>query len=98
MKLRVILRPVAEAEFDDAFDWYEALRKGMGRRYATAVRRVLSGIASQPRRHGILLSDVRKAIVKGFPYTIFYRHLPDHIDVLAVFHTSRDPSEWWTRV
>jgi plasmid stabilization system protein ParE len=41
--------------------------------------------------------DVRKAVVNGFPYCLYYREEPSQVRVLAVFHTSRDPSIWQSR-
>ncbi len=61
------------------------------------VRRVIDRISTHPELHGIVLKDIRRAAVRRFPYSIFYRVTPARIDVLAVFHDSRDPSEWQRR-
>lgn len=37
---------------------------------------------------------VRRALVKRFPYLIFYLLTPDRIVVLAILHTSRNPANW----
>jgi toxin ParE1/3/4 len=97
MSLRIILRAEAEAEFDEAFDFYEARRAGLGPEFMAAVQKVLDTIAVSPRIHAIVFNDVRKGIVRGFPFCIFYRVLTDSIDVLAVFHTSRNPKLWQRR-
>jgi hypothetical protein len=44
----VILRRLAQAEFDDAADWYEQRRAGRGAVFTAAVRQVLSNIANAP--------------------------------------------------
>jgi len=97
MSLRVILRQTARAEFDEAGDWYEQRRQGLGARFATAVQRVFDHISVQPLMHGVVLRDIRKAIVRGFPYCVYYRVRPGSIVVLSVFHTSGDPSVWQVR-
>jgi hypothetical protein len=33
--------------------------------------------------------DVRRAVVRGFPDVVFYRHRPERIDVLRVLHAAR---------
>lgn len=43
-----ILRRIAQAEFDDAADWYEERRTGQGAAFTAAVRQVLMGLGSQP--------------------------------------------------
>ena len=50
-----------------------------------------------PGMHVAVFGDVRKAIVARFPYCVFYREEPSCVRVLAVFHTSRDPSIWQSR-
>ncbi len=37
-------------------------------------------------------------MVSQFPYVIYFRDLPQRIQVLAVLHTSRDPDVWRSRI
>jgi plasmid stabilization system protein ParE len=97
MSLPVILRPEARKEYDSAFDYYESQRAGLGPAFAARVQAVISRIGRNPKMHGIARGEVRKAVVKKFPYCIYYRELADRVEVIAVFHTSRDPSVWQER-
>jgi plasmid stabilization system protein ParE len=54
-------------------------------------------VAGLPQLHAAVFGDVRKAVVKGFPYCVYYREEPAQVRVLAVFHTSRDPNIWQSR-
>lgn len=92
MSLPVILRPEAREEYDNAFDYYEAQRAGLGPAFASRVQAVLSRIGKNPKMHGTVCGAIRKAVVKKFPYCIYYRELADRVEVIAVFHTSRDPA------
>ena len=38
-----------------------------------------------------------RLLVIGFPYCVYYREEPGRVLVLAVFHTSRDPTVWQSR-
>jgi plasmid stabilization system protein ParE len=98
VSLPVALRAEAQAEFDDAFDWYEARRPGLGVAFAAQVRDVFNQIAANPRLHAMVFADVRKAVVPRFPYCVYYRVEPTRIRVLSVFHSRRDPSIWQGRV
>ena len=98
MSLPVVLRAEAEAEFDEAFDWYDSQRVGLGPAFAAEVQRVLDGIAANPLMHRTVLADVRKAVVRRFPYCVFYRPHADRVEVIAVFHSRRNPSVWQGRV
>jgi plasmid stabilization system protein ParE len=93
----VVFRTEAEAEFDEAFDWYDARRIGLGAAFAIQVQITLDAIAANPLMHGVVLADIRKAVVKRFPNSVFYRPHHDRIEVVAVFHSSRDPSVWHGR-
>lgn len=98
MTLPVVLRAEAEAEFDGAFDWHETQRRGLGLAFTAEVQRVFDRIAANPLMHGTILADIRKAVVWRFPYCVFYRPHSDRVEVIAVFHTSRDPSIWQGRM
>ncbi len=97
MKTPVILRRLAKAEFGDAADWYEGRQPGRGAAFTAAVRQTLADIGSRPEAHPEVYDDVREALVSRYPYAIYDRPGPGRITVLAVFHTSRDPSEWQSR-
>jgi len=98
VRLPVVLRGVAEAEFDEAFDWYDGRRPGLAHEFAAEVQRVFDRIAANPQMHGVVFADVRKGVVHRFPYCVLYRPHPDRVEVIAVFHTSRDPSIWQSRI
>ncbi len=98
MKLPVVFRDEAQCEFDEAFDWYDARRVGLGPAFVAAVEAVLDAVAAQPLVHATCFADIRKAVVRRFPYCVYYRPRDDRLEVVAVFHTSRDPAIWQARV
>ncbi|MGI9177663.1 MAG: type II toxin-antitoxin system RelE/ParE family toxin [Pirellulales bacterium] len=97
MSLPVVLRHQAAEELLAACDYLEAQRPGLSARLMGEVRRVLERIATHPELHATVLKDVRRAAVKRFSYSVFYRQTRDAIEVLAVFHDSRDPAGWQSR-
>jgi plasmid stabilization system protein ParE len=62
------------------------------------VRDVLRRIAANPKLHAAVHQDVRKATVAQFPFVVLYREDQGEVVVVAVFHTSRDPADWQSRV
>jgi len=40
---------------------------------------------------------IRQAVVRRFPYVVLFVEYSDYVEVLAVFHTSRDPKQWQGR-
>jgi plasmid stabilization system protein ParE len=94
MSLTIRLLPEAKAEFDDAADWYERRRIGLGQSFIACVRRTLDRISANPQLYAPVYGSVRKASVSRFPYVILYREELGDVIVISVFHTSRDPSIW----
>jgi toxin ParE1/3/4 len=98
MKLPLDFRRAAQRDFDEAFDWYEAQRHGLGVRFAQAVQKELDLIADQPLVHGLIHSEVRCGLVSRFPYGVYYRVKPDRIEIIAILHGRRDPQTWLARL
>jgi plasmid stabilization system protein ParE len=66
MSVPVVLRRLAQAEFDDAADWYESRRAGRGAAFTAAVRQVLTAIGAQPDTYPEVYDEIREAPVSGF--------------------------------
>lgn len=94
MSSPIVLRDEAQAEFDEAFDWYESKRAGLGSEFVAEIQKVFDRIAVTPLLHRAVLADIRKAVVRRFPYCVYYRPHDDRVEVIAVFHTRRDPTVW----
>lgn len=98
MSFPIRFLPEAKAEFDAGSDWYEQQRVGLGVDFIARVREVLTRLAVNPSLHAAVYGDVRKAVVRQFPYVVLYREDAGEVVVIAVFHTARDPSIWQARV
>ncbi len=93
----VIVRPQAEAELHEAYDWYETQRPGLGEEFLLCVDACMAAIHHNPRLYPPIHGDVRRALMRRFPYGVFYVLGDEAITVLAVFHLSRDPRRWQQR-
>lgn len=93
MSVPVVLRQRAAEELLAACEYLEGRQSGLGSRLLTEVKRVVERVATHPELHGKVLGDVRRAAVRRFSYSVFYRPLIDRIEVLAVFHDSRNPPD-----
>lgn len=98
MSLPVRLLPEARAEYDAAADWDELQQAGLGVDFVARVRQVFTRIAANPKLHAKVYQEVRKAVVARFPYVVLYQEEPGEVLVISVFHTSRDPKDWQSRV
>jgi toxin ParE1/3/4 len=95
--LRLTLRPIASAEMQEAFVWYEERRRGLGQRFIEAVQETLSAIEANPQHYPRARGEIRRAAIRRFPYAILYLAEPDATVVLACFHSRRDPRGWQSR-
>ena len=91
------LRPAARAEIQIAFEWYEEQRPGLGEEFLAVLRESLAAVEEAPFRYPVIRKDVRRALMRRFPYSILYLAEPDATVVLACFHGSRNPQEWHRR-
>jgi len=87
----------ARLELRESVDWYEAKKSGLGESFYSQVEDVVTFISKQPLTHQVVFKDLRKALVSNFPFVIFYRQLLRGIEVISIFHTSRNPSIWKNR-
>jgi len=93
MKRGLVLRRVEEREFGDAVAWYEGEREGLGRKFRAAIEEYLQRIADDPEMFPEVRGEVRRAVVRRFPFVIHFRIEQKRIVILSVFHTSRDPKQ-----
>jgi plasmid stabilization system protein ParE len=89
---RLVLRPQAAAELLDARDWYEEQRPGLGGAFATEVDRVLARIVGAPLAYARVQGETRRALVRRFPYAIYFHAMSDEIVVLWRHRQSTTPS------
>jgi plasmid stabilization system protein ParE len=94
---RVIFTQAARAELIEAQDWYEREAPGLGRRLRQAIDALAERMSNGPRQFPVLYKNVRRALLRRFPYALFFVIDDDTLLVIACFHASRDPSHWHRR-
>lgn len=94
MSRSLVFRWQAREEFLAAGEWYERERPGLGGAFLVEVDRALKLILDHPDAFSEMLDGVRKAVVKRFPYCLYFRVRGSVVVVLAVFHSARNPAIW----
>ncbi len=95
---RVILRPAAAADIEQAYEWYEQQRPGLGNEFLTAIQSTIDRVVAQPEAFAVIHRTTRRALVpQRFPYGLFYRTYGETIVVVACMHAKRDPRRWQRR-
>jgi plasmid stabilization system protein ParE len=90
--------PEAEFELNEAIEWYAHKQFGLDTEFMRCIDEAISKIQRNPKLFPIALKNSRKALVKRFPFTIYYEHKNNAIMILAVFHVRRNPKDWQKRI
>ncbi len=98
MSYEIIVRPEAAREVQQAFDWYQEKTEGLGLEFLRAADACLAGVQRNPLASPIMYQEIRRALLRKFPYILFYIVKEEQIIVLACFHAKRDPIDWMRRV
>lgn len=78
--------------------WYESRRSGLGEEFLGCVDVCIQQIGRMPEMHAKVHEEYRRALVRRFPYAVFYEYDGATVTVYCVFHTSRDPEKWRERL
>ncbi len=84
-------------ELMEAQDWYEREAAGLGRRFREAINALTQRMTANPLQFPVVYENVRRALLRRFPYSLFFIIDDDTLFVIACFHASRDPSHWQKR-
>jgi plasmid stabilization system protein ParE len=90
--------PEADAELAEARQWYARQREDLDIEFMERIDDALSRIARNPNLYPIVYGTLRRAVVRRFPFAVFYEVTADEIQVIAVFHSRRDPERLKLRV
>jgi toxin ParE1/3/4 len=93
----LIVRPEAEADLAASKLWYEEQHDGLGARFLREVDATVRRIISDPLAFGFVRGRLRRALLRRFPFGVFYVLTEQHIVVVAVLHAARDPRLWGKR-
>jgi len=90
--------PDADAELTQAREWYSHQRKDLDLEFIKCIDDTVSRIVNNPHLFPIVYRDLRRALVRRFPYAIIYQIGAVEIQIVAVSHSSRDPDSWKVRI
>lgn len=95
--MQCIVRPAAAADIDEAFLWYQTQRPGLGHEFLAAADTLIDAIAEHPLRYPVVRRNTRRALLRRFPYAMYFRIYDNVIVVVACMHGRRNPRRWQVR-
>ena len=96
MQIRFL--PEADTDLAEARVWYGLQRDGLDVQLMCQINETLKQIGHAPRRFPLIYRHLRRAIVRQFPFAIFYELRRNEIIVFAVFHSKRNPNQLTSRL
>jgi plasmid stabilization system protein ParE len=94
---RFLLRPAAEADIALAFEWYELQREGLGLEFLNAVEAGLALVRRSPLMFPVVYRDTRRALLRKFPYSLYYVSTLAATRVIACAHVRQSAALWKER-
>ena len=92
--MRVRFRTEAADDVASARRWYDGQRSGLGHDFVRSLEQVVALIAELPDAFPEISTGYRRALLRRFPYALYYRVTGKSVDVIACLHTRRSPTRW----
>ena len=96
--MKYSFHPEAESEFAQAIEYYEEKEEGLGYDFAVEIYSTIERTLAHPKAWPIMEGDIRRSLVRRFPYGILYAEEGEEIFIVGVMHLHRDPDYWKRRV
>lgn len=83
-------------DIQDATDWYNEQRQGLGARFQKQTKLQINSLKKDATLYTNRYADVRCMLIKKFPFMVHYTINTKLllVEVFAVIHTSRNPKIW----
>ena len=91
MAVEVIYKAAAEAEIEIVFREYEAQQSGLGTRFLDELQRIEGHLRLNPALYQRIDGDLRRAVLRRFPFGLFYVVDDEQVNILACLHLHREP-------
>src|ERR1044072_1655920 len=86
MKYWIVLTSPAHADISSAVDWYEQRAPETASRFLSQTRNTISRIRKYPNGFQLFRGVVRRPLIPGFPYSIYFFLKPELVFVIALLH------------
>ena len=87
-------KPEVYDDIKNAYQWYESQCVGLGEDFLLTLEESYAKITGTPKLYQDIYKNVRRKLVRRFPYGIFFVLRDNEVIVIAIMHTRRKPSDW----
>ncbi len=93
----LIVRPLAEADIDEAYSWYFARSPRAAARFLDTLELILRQVQVRPESFPLVHRTLRRALLPRYPFGVYFQVDPEKVRIVAVVHTRRHPRRWIRR-
>ena len=100
MRYTIIFSQLASEDLTEVLGWYRSQKNGLEKQFIAEISKVLKRIEIFPKSFSYDYLQIRKVLLKKFPYKILYfiDESKQELQVIAVVHQSRHPDFWKSRI
>lgn len=98
MTRRLAILPQAELDVSGAAAWYEDRRTGLGDKFLDELESVLQRVINNPSQFPKIKKQIRRALLRRFPYAVYFDVTGETLELIAVLHQRRDSKTWEKRI
>jgi hypothetical protein len=95
---KLVLTPESVIDIKESYNWYNDKSSELGERFFLSVSGSLKSILRAPIQYPKYSKEIRRCLIKRFPFAIFYFIYKNEIVIIAVMHLKREPNKWQNRI
>lgn len=88
----------AKEDIKEAYEWYEQREPTLGDEFLRCLESCVSSMQRNAEMYPIAVDGYRRALVRRFPFEVFYGVTDGVLMVYSVFHCSQHPGKWRRRL
>ena len=96
MSFKILYHPEVYHDIQEAIDWYNQQKAGLGKRFYTTLKDHLAVLRDSPKQFSVRYKDVHCMPMRTFPYLIHYRidEIQKIVFIEAILNTYQSPEKW----
>lgn len=94
----ISFHPEAAQEYEQAIDYYEGCQLGLGKQLVQEIDAAIQHIVDYPHAWSVIKGNLRRILVRRFPFGLLYVFENNEIQIIAVMHLNRSPNYWEKRL
>jgi toxin ParE1/3/4 len=91
MSYEIVLQSEAIWDLQEAFEWYEKKRRGLGFEFIEEIESGYLKISKHPLHYPSINTQFRRIRINRFPYLVIYEIEGNSVIINSVRHVKREP-------